>query len=71
MTRDMTKAQFRAALKRNGFRFVMGWIDRPNDAGGNRLSVGCFVNPEGGIYRRESLAKAIREFKAFDAKEMN
>ena len=32
-TRDMTEAEFRAALKRNGFRLIMGgWIDRPDSA---------------------------------------
>lgn len=72
MTRDMTDNQFRAALKRHGFRFVIGWIDRPADAGGNRLSVGVTMKRVGKAWKldkRSSIAKAIREFAEFDRKK--
>lgn len=53
--RDMTRAQFAAALKRRGWRKVLLWVD----VGGGR-SIGM-VMIGGKINLRASLAHAIRE----------
>lgn len=58
-TRDMTDREFRAALKRNGFRAgLMGiWIN-------DRVSIGYTLRlPEVTIMRRTSLARAIQAAK--------
>lgn len=53
--RDMTRAQFAAALQRHGWRKVLLWID----VGGGR-SIGM-VMINGKLNRRASLAHAIRQ----------
>lgn len=61
--RDMTRAQFYAALARNGFnRPVLFWISS-KDAGGSlgSTSYGVVVNPRTGkIDRRATLAHIIK-----------
>lgn len=64
MTRDMTKPEFRAALKRNGFRVVLFWLDRPGVEG---PSIGIIIDQKGRVYRRATIAHAIREFAKHDA----
>jgi hypothetical protein len=54
--RDMTRAQFDAALKRRGWRKVLLWIEV-----GNGHSIGMVMNLNGKINRRASLAHAIRQ----------
>lgn len=66
MTRDMTRAEFARALKRNGFRVVLFWLDRPAIQG---LSVGIIIDRKGKVHRRATIAHAIREFAAHDAAE--
>lgn len=68
MPRDMTPREFSAALKRNGFRKVMFWIDRPNRAD-NTISVGVIMGMDGKLRRRATIAHAIRQFAAHDAAE--
>ncbi len=53
--RDMTRAQFDAALRRRGWRKVLVWIDV-----GDGRSIGM-VMINGKMNRRASLAHAIRE----------
>lgn len=63
MTRDMTRAQFNAALKRRGWRKVLMWID----LGAGKPSIGMVMLNRGRGYKinyRASLAKAIREAEA-------
>lgn len=57
--RDMTRQQFRDALKQRGWRSILGWIDV-----GNGLSIGMIYHgiPMKPNYRA-SLAKAIRRSK--------
>lgn len=53
--RDMTRAEFSAALKRRGWRRVLLWID----VGGGRSKGMVMIN--GRVNLRASLALAIRE----------
>lgn len=57
--RDLTKAQFRRAAEKAGFRVHLGcWLYCEE----THTGYGGLLRPNGGgIYRRESLAKAIRE----------
>jgi len=60
--RDMTRDQFNAALRRHDMQKVLAWIEIP--AG---FSVGM-VLINGKFNRRASLARAIREQNAAEAK---
>lgn len=62
--RDMTRAAFRAALKRNGFRLELVWIRRP----GSNMGVGIVTDMKGKLLRRETIRKAIRTFAEDDRK---
>lgn len=67
-TKDLSRAQFDAALKAHGLRKVFFWIE---DATGecSGVSWGMVVNGRTGkLMRRTSLAKAIRERNAEIAK---
>jgi len=64
MARDMTRAQFAVALKRNGWRLEFAWIRRPNSG----LGVGVITRRDGTIMRRETIAKARRLFAEDDRK---
>lgn len=60
MTRDMTDAQFKAALKRNGLVKVPLGISRP----GSNVQVGCILHPlTFRIMRRASLKRAVKYFR--------
>jgi len=54
---DMSRAQFRAALKARGMRQVLLWIELPDKS----ASIGMRLNMNGKVNYRASLAKAIRE----------
>jgi hypothetical protein len=58
--RDMTRAEFKAALQRRGWRQVLMWIEI-----GPSGSIGMVMTRKGKrgwqVNRRASLAKAIRE----------
>jgi len=59
MHRDFTKAQFRKAYERHGFKKIMYWLE---DQTGTGMSFGIVVNAETfKIDRRASLAKALRD----------
>lgn len=58
---EMSRAQFRAALKRNGFRQILMWFE---DTTGECPSVSwgaILAIKTGKIMRRATLAKIIRE----------
>ncbi|WP_372570393.1 hypothetical protein [Ruegeria jejuensis] len=57
--RDMSDSQFKAALKRRGFRKVLVWFehaDAPNHSFG-----GVFSQKAGRLHRRATLAKIIKD----------
>ena len=57
--RDMTQRQFLDAVKRNGFRLVLGWLE--DTTGQTSTSYGCtFSTKPVKLLRRQSLAKAIQ-----------
>lgn len=61
--RDMTDAEFTAALKRRGWSWVMGWVNIPKQDGRGSLGVGCVMKRSGGKWvpdKRATLAKAIK-----------
>lgn len=66
--RDMTEAQFRAALKRNGFTLIAGsWVehkDFPNSWFGLILDPRTFK-----VRRRTSLSHALRKLDELRAKQ--
>ena len=70
MARDMTKAQFVAALKRNGLRIVLVWIWRrdPTPEQAN-MGVPLIMDRKGNIYRRQSIAYALKRFREADAQK--
>lgn len=55
---EMTRAAFNAALKRNGFRKVLLWIE--DTTGVVRGSLGMVLHMDGKSAYRASLAKALR-----------
>ena len=62
--RDMTDSEFKAALKRRGWSWVMGWVDIPKQDGRCSLGIGCIMKKKAGkwvVDKRATLAKAIRE----------
>lgn len=62
--RDMTRAQFDAALKANGFRKIFHWIeDRTGSAPGVSWGV-IFSVQNGKIARRATLAHVMRQREA-------
>lgn len=65
--RDMTRAEFKAALRRRGWRQVLMWVDI-----GGGTSIGMVMLHKGRrgwtVDRRASLAKAIRESEHIAAK---
>ena len=65
---DMTRAAFKAALRRNGFAIVLLWM---RDTSGQTpgVSYGMTMNHKGKILRRASLARAIRLRAADIAKQ--
>jgi hypothetical protein len=66
--RDMTRAQFQAALKRNGFRQFLAWFQ--DETGQTTSAYGAVVNPKTGkIYRRITLARIIEERRRDAAKK--
>jgi hypothetical protein len=59
----MTDSEFKAALKRRGWSWVMGWVHIPKQDGHGSLGVGCVIKRSGGKWvadKRATLAKAIR-----------
>ncbi len=59
--RDMTRAQFKAALQRRGWRKVLSWIEIDSSH-----SIGMVV-VNNKLHLRASLAKAIEASKRFAA----
>ena len=56
--RDMTRAQFKAALARNGFESVMGmWFT--DTTGQTSTAFGAIITRQGVVRRRETLAHII------------
>lgn len=56
--RDMTRPQFRAALKRNGFRSpVMFWVEHCDIPG---VSFPLTIRGDGKLMRRETIADLIQ-----------
>lgn len=63
--RDLTRAQFKAALARAGLCLVGLWITKAD--GSSSRSIGTVYNPRTGkMLRRASLARALREFAKED-----
>ena len=65
MTRDMTRAEFRAALARRGWRQELMWITGI-DKQGHTCGIGMVMLNRGRGYKtnyRASLAKAIHELQ--------
>ena len=54
--RDMTRAQFAAALKRNGLKQQLLWLHDAETS----ISFGLVMRTNGKIMRRASLAKALQ-----------
>jgi hypothetical protein len=63
MTRDFSRAQFKAACARQGFRPVLLWLE---DTSGETpgISYGMISDLKGKVRRRESLSHAIRSRRA-------
>lgn len=70
--RDMTKREFRAALRRHGWGQALMWITG-TDKQGHTVGVGFVLRKKGSrgwmVDRRASLAKAIHELKSNDNNE--
>lgn len=67
MARDMTKAQFTAALRRNGLSKVLMWISRNPEGGSGLSGVGMIYTAQGKPLYRLSLAYALKRFREDDA----
>lgn len=60
---EMSRAQFKAALARNGFKQTLLWIeDTTGQVPG--ISWGIVMHPGGKVARRATLAKVLRERRA-------
>ena len=57
---ELSRAAFRAALRRNGFRIVLLWCEDISGATPGH-SYGMVMNTKGKILRRATLAHVIRE----------
>lgn len=62
MTRDMTRKQFSAALRRHGLRIEVLWIWSDKHSSG----IGIITDRQGKLRRRASLAKALTRFDEMD-----
>ena len=65
--RDLTRAQFQAELKRQGFRQVLLWFE--DTTGEVSVSYGAIMHRTGKIARRATLAHLIRSRRADAAKQ--
>lgn len=65
--REMSRAQFKAALKKNGFRSILGCWFEDTTGQCDRVSWGALIGPSG-LLRRATLAKIVRERRAEVAK---
>jgi len=69
MSRDMTERAFRAALKRNGFRFArLFWFEDTTGQASGVLFSGAF-NADTSIHRRETIRHLIARREAHIARE--
>lgn len=60
---EMSWSQFRAALKRHGFRLTLLWTSCPEHPTLAGHSIGIIASAKGKVYRRATLAKAIKFFE--------